>query len=597
MAAIGACIFGGGLLMRTFLPTSGKAWAWSGLVIYAGAMLDLAALVSFGFMRAAQGSLEWFLAWRYLRREQRSLTVLVIGIALHAVAGGLLIAAALIKPAPIGGIALEAPPIAQILQQVSFGIFIFAGWILVYGAFHLRFSVFTTISMFGVYLGSSTLVVVLSVMGGFEHDLRRNILGTNAHVVVSKRDSVFRGYAEVQRKIAAHPQVKAVAPFIESEVMVASQTNISGVILRGINPSQVTSVTDLRQYLRGPAGQGELKNLLHPERLSRIPAVPWGRPMVTPPLGGEPSSQPTSGPASAPLRVPASAPASVAMRLPTTLPTLPAVGRLLSRPVYPGVIVGAELARNLRLYVGDDVNLVSPLGGMSPAGPIPKARPFRVAGIFSSGRYEYDSQYAYVTLEVARRFLGLGDEITGMEIKLHDVANAEAMAHQLGVQLGAAYDAKDWQQLNKGLFSALKLEKVVMFIVLTFIILVASFSIVTNLIMIVLEKGREIGVIKAIGAADGSVLRVFVHAGLYIGIIGTLVGVSHGMWWCLYIKEIGLPINPEVFYIARLPVRIDGLEVGIVAVAAVTLSIIATIYPALRAARLTPVDGLRFDGG
>ncbi len=270
-------------------------------------------------------------------------------------------------------------------------------------------------------------------------------------------------------------------------------------------------------------------------------------------------------------------------------------GRVIPpRPVYPGIIIGAELAKNLRLYVGDDVNVVAPLGGMSPAGPIPKSKPFRVAGIFYSGLYEYDNKFAYVTIPAAQRFLGLSDEITGVEIKVNGLEDATPLAEAIRVRLGKrGHLIKDWKQRNVNLFSALKLEKLVMFIVLTFIVLVASFSIVTNLNMVVLEKLREISALKAMGATNSSVMRIFLYSGLYIGVIGMLAGVLAGVGICVFLAYVGLPLNPEIYYISKLPVRMNPVDIGIVALSGVGLSFLATIYPSMLAARLKPADGLR----
>ena len=265
------------------------------------------------------------------------------------------------------------------------------------------------------------------------------------------------------------------------------------------------------------------------------------------------------------------------------------------RPVYPGIIIGSELALNLRLDIGEDVNLVSPLGGMSPMGPMPKSRPFRVAGIFYSGMYEYDTKFAYITLPEAQRFLGLDDEVTGLEIKADHVEHALPVAANVRNRLGKSYRVRDWQQINQSLFSALKLEKFMIFFLLTFIVLVACFSIVTNLVTIVLQKVKEIAALKAIGAASTSLMRVFIYSGLYIGVIGVSAGVVEGIAICTYLAHIGLPLDPEVYYIAQLPVRIAPRDIGAVAIAATTLCLLATIYPALRASQLRPVDGLRGD--
>src|SRR5439155_6422767 len=166
------------------------------------------------------------------------------------------------------------------------------------------------------------------------------------------------------------------------------------------------------------------------------------------------------------------------------------------RKALPGVIIGRELAKTLRLYLGDDVNLVSPLGGIGPSGPIPKSKPFRVAGIFFSGMFEYDSKYAYLAIPAAQKFLGQDDEVTGLELKLKDPERTEPTLNAIRASLGKGYEAQDWKELNRNLFSALKLEKIAMFIVLCFIILVAAFSIIANGIMLVVEKGREIAILK-----------------------------------------------------------------------------------------------------
>lgn len=641
LTIVGAVISAGAFAARYFVAAAAQAGPpriAATMIGLAGTAVLVGGIVSLLFNVATARNFEWFLAWRYLRRSQRSYSTFIVGLLLLGVAGALLAASYLVTPEPIGGIKLGPTPLMRGLQIAALGVFRLGSWVLIFGTLLMAFSVFTCISIFGVYLGTSALVVVLSVMGGFEHDLRQKILGTRAHIVVRKPKSMFTEYPKTLAQVRAIPGVKAVTPFIESEVMITSQTNLSGVLLRGINPRTIGQVTDLSRYLHAPGAAGKLDNLLHPERLAKIPAVPFGAPRV--PLSQ--ASQPTSGPASQAASRPASgkqavassqpgakrptdrrpggeaasrpvlgagkkvlSPSSAPTLSPTTAPASQAatsqpgsssgLGRVKPRAVFPGLIVGAELARNLRLYVGDDVNLVSPLGGMSPAGPIPKSRPFRIAGIFYSGMYEYDTKFAYVTIPEAQRFLGLDDEISGLEIKLDDVKRAEVEAQKLGATLGAAFEVRDWQRLNRNLFSALKLEKVVMFIVLVFIILVASFSIVTNLIMMVLEKSREIGALKAIGASHRSLLRVFIYAGMYIGAIGMLAGVVEGLAICTYLGQIGLPLDPEVYYISRLPVRMSAPDIAVVALASITLSFIATIYPAMRAGRLEPVDALRYD--
>jgi lipoprotein-releasing system permease protein len=199
------------------------------------------------------------------------------------------------------------------------------------------------------------------------------------------------------------------------------------------------------------------------------------------------------------------------------------------RKVLPGLAIGRELARNLRVFVGEDVSLVSPMGDVGPTGPIPKSKPHRIAAVFFSGMYEYDSKYAYMNLPAAQKFLGLDDEVTGLELKLANPEATEVVSAQLRAALGPGFLVQDWKELNRSLFAALKLEKIAMFIALCFIILVAAFSIVSNGIMLVMEKGKEVAILKSMGASDRAVLRVFVLLGAYMGLVGTTAGVLTGV--------------------------------------------------------------------
>jgi lipoprotein-releasing system permease protein len=295
------------------------------------------------------------------------------------------------------------------------------------------------------------------------------------------------------------------------------------------------------------------------------------------------------------------------LRDPAAIPPTPHAGDAPARPPaaegsagaaqrrpLPGLVVGRELARALRVFVGDQVNVVSPFGDLGPAGPQPKSRPFRVAAIFYSGMYEYDSKFAYMDLEEAQRFFGTGDAITGLELKVQDVDQARAVMGRIVFELGGwPFRAKDWGELNRSLFSALQMEKVVMAVILGFIVLVASFIIVATLIMLVLEKTREIAVLKSMGAGVPSVMKVFVAEGVIIGAVGTAFGLILGYGTCLLVDRVGIPLDPEVYYISNLPVLIDPAQFAGVALTALVLSFLATIYPATKAARLRPVDGLR----
>ena len=266
-----------------------------------------------------------------------------------------------------------------------------------------------------------------------------------------------------------------------------------------------------------------------------------------------------------------------------------------NRKLLPGVVIGRELAKNLRVYLGDDVNVISPMGDIGPAGPMPRSRAFRVAGIFYSGMYEFDTKYMYMSIAAAQKFLGTDDEITGFELHLPDSDRTGPAASALRSALGPGFEVQDWKELNRNLFSALKVEKVAMFIVLCFIILVAGFSIVANGIMLVREKRREIAILKSMGATDGTVLTAFLYIGLYMGLIGIVAGILTGIGTCLLLGRFGIALDTDVYYISKLPVEMNPIEIGAVFLASMAIVLAATVYPALVAAGLRPVDGLRYD--
>jgi lipoprotein-releasing system permease protein len=402
----------------------------------------------------------------------------------------------------------------------------------------------TLISIAGVAVGVWALIVVLSVMSGFSADLKQKILGHNAHgMVLTYGQDEFGDWREVRRKTLAVPGITGATPFLYNEVMLATGENVTAAILKGVDPSTIGTVTDLPRSVQS----GELDWLAHPER---IPAPDH------------------------------TADAGEARR--------PAAGRAL-----PGIVLGRELAHSLRVFVGDQLNVVSPLGDLGPAGPQPKSRAFRVAGIFFSGMYEYDSKLAYIDLGEGQRFMGT-DTVTGLEVKVENVDAARAVLDRVVFALGGwPYRARDWGELNRSLFAALQQEKVVMAVILLFIVMVATFTILATLIMMVLEKRREIAVLKSMGAGMPSIMKIFVTEGVVIGGVGAFFGLVLGLGTCLLIDKVGIPLNPEIYYINNLPVVIDGSQLTLVTLAALVLSYLATLIPATKAARLHPVDGLR----
>ena len=262
----------------------------------------------------------------------------------------------------------------------------------------------------------------------------------------------------------------------------------------------------------------------------------------------------------------------------------------------PGIILGRELSRNLGLFIGDEIRMISPSGEMGPLGMLPKMKKFKLVGIFEVGMFEYDSNLALIHIRDAQDFFNLKDEITGIEVRVDEIYNSEKIADEIESALGPPYYARDWMEMNRNLFSALKLEKLVMFIILILIVLVASFNIISNLIMIVMEKAREIAIMKAMGATNKGIMSIFMIHGLIVGFIGTVLGLSGGYAVCQLLKKyrfISLP--PDIYYLSYLPVRMNLFDFSVVAAAAVFISFMATIYPSWQAARLDPIEPLRYE--
>jgi lipoprotein-releasing system permease protein len=459
-------------------------------------------------------------------------------------------------------------------------------------------SAITIISILSVAFGVAVLVFVLSIMTGFESYLTRKILGGHAHLVLEKED--FAGWKSAREKVAKDPRVVAAAPFVSQEGMISSRFQVLGVVVKGIDPALSPKVTDLGRniyvYLEEPWDlrvAGGLDLLSNPAKLEALTKQHFGvmhllpgdagdasdrTPMKPPRRGADPRRDDARRPAVPPTAAPAD-------------DDFPEEHEPAPAGPLPGIMLGRELARQLKVSLGSVVHLVAPMGGVGPSGVTPKIRAYRVAAISYSEMYEFDTKFAYITLDEAQRFFDIGDTVTGIEVKLTDHFRAREIGESLAAALGGEVKPKDWSVMNRSLFSALSLEKVAMFVILSLIIVVAAFNIVSTLVMMVFEKGKEIAILKSMGATDSGVMRIFLVEGLVIGGIGTVVGLLAGVAVSLGLGAYGVPLKAEVYYITTLPVQVRIWVAG----ASMAISFLATLYPSLTAARLRPVEALRYE--
>lgn len=500
-------------------------------------------------------------------------------------------------------------------------------------------SVITSIAVSGVALGVAALLAVMAITAGFQDEFRDKVLGVNAHVLVMKYGD-FEEYRDVVARAREMPEVAGAGPFLIQPMMLANGDRISGVLLKGVDPELMPDVLDLPEQmvegtlegLRVPgaappvrpeererrAGGGEdldayLRGVDLAWRAGQTDAVP------TPERGADvvpvPEDEGTlpdvddDAPLDLPdVSVPTPAEAEAALAALSGDPVeASGGGDAAEEPVVPtadlpGVVVGRSLATELDIEVGDRVRIVSPLAGFSSSlfgtsSPgTPRSRELRVIGIFEAGFDEYDTELVYADLYEAEQFFDHGDAVDGVEIRLHDPMQAPMISRRLEQDLGGgAYHTMDWEELNHNLFTALEIQKVMLSLVIASIVFVAAFTVIATLIMIVLERKREIAILKAMGAADAHVLLVFLAQGMAIGLAGTLLGLLLGGGVCLYLDHIRFPLDPHVYLIDHLPVRLSGQEVGWTMIIAVLICLVATLVPSWWAARMVPADGVRQD--
>lgn len=411
-------------------------------------------------------------------------------------------------------------------------------------------SLISVISVVAVMIACSGMIVVMSVMNGFSSDLRSKILGANAHLMVLKYGRDFSEYEQVIEKTKDIPGVVGASAFILNEGLVSSTRNLSSSIITGVDLQRVAETGRLKYV--SEKSLGYLKD-----------------------------------PTSIPVASESLTNAGVALIDDAAPP---------ARNELPGVIIGKEMAEHLQVFVGDIVNLISPVGDIGPTGPIPRAKPFRVAGLFYSGMYDFDSKFSFIALADAQNFFNLKDSVTGIEYRVEDTEKTRVIAQQIDSTIGGyPFYTRDWMQMNRNMFSALQLEKIAMLIILGTMIFMASLLILVTLIMVVMEKGKEIAILKSMGATDVSIMKIFVTYGLFVGGMGAILGGALGFGLCLLIEKVGIRLDPDVYYFSNLPVKIVVNEIFLVVGSAILISFLATIPPSLFAARLNPVEGLRYD--
>jgi lipoprotein-releasing system permease protein len=394
------------------------------------------------------------------------------------------------------------------------------------------FSVFTGVAVLGVALGVAALTVVLSVTTGFQAQFREKVLGVNAHVIVLKAQTAFEEYRDVMKAAReVDPDVIAVQPFIFAEMLVTrGKGQISGVAIKGVDPTLVTGVLDLDRHMI----QGNVASLAN---------------------NGE----------------------------------------------LPSIIMGKELANKLRAHVGDEVTVVVPLSNIDfdtwkATSSAPRTRRFKVTGIFYCGFDEYDRRLMYASIKDIQDLNGRGDKVMGVELKVKNVDRAAEIARKLEKALGGPpYQVQDWYELNHNLFTALEMQKTYLVLLLTIIIFVATFNMVSALFMMVTEKTRDIAILKSMGAQQLGIGFVFQIVGVAIAGVGTTVGVGLGLVTCHMMSSYGYRLDPKVYLIDRLPIVVRPSEVLLVVGITMAIGIVVTLIPSWGASSLRPADGLRHD--
>jgi lipoprotein-releasing system permease protein len=506
-------------------------------------------------------------------------------------------------------------------------------------------SISTALAIGGVMLGVAALTIVMSVTAGFQDQFREKVLGVNAHVLVLKYSIDFREYRDVMKKVDHVSGVVGVAPFVINPMMVTHRgRTATGVLLKGVDPELMPRVLDLPKYIvdgsllglrregarppqrapdplrddidRSHKSESFLQYLQREvdDEMSRADAGPEAVAPAPTAAAHKDAAHKDAEHKDAEHPAVRQAPVTRSAIVGDVTPqggyksTLPEDDELpdvidpdpCKSPervaMMPGIVIGRTLSKQLAAVLGDCVQVTSPQIGISfgAGARSPIAKQFRVIAIFEAGFDQYDSKLVYTDLYEAQAFYEYGDSVTGIEMKVDDIDHAHAISTTIDRLLNnGIYHTMDWRELNHGLFTALLIQQIGMSFVLGLIILVAACTVIATIIMIVLEKKKEIALLKALGAKSDAILRIFLYQGAMIGLAGTALGIAVGWVSCRFLLAYGFPLDPKVYFISRLPVSMRPMEFVVPAVASLAICLVATVFPAVYAAKLRPADGLR----
>lgn len=410
-------------------------------------------------------------------------------------------------------------------------------------------SVITLICVLGIAIGVSALIAVQSIMDGLQNKMRATVLGAKTHALVTTESGKLEDYAPKMAKLAENPEIAGITPVISRDVIISVGDELNGVVINGIDPETVGNAMLFPQQIT----EGSMICLINPDK---CPEIIEKRKLIQSFTGKKGDVKPEN---------------------------------------FPGIAIGAELAKYYGIGIGDKVKIISPTGEMGLAGPKTQIKTFQVSAIFFSSLYEYDFNYAYITLENAQNFFSAGESIDHLGIKLKDMKRIDEAEKAVKADLGSGIVVKNWRDMNKPLFSALEMEKIVWFLIIGFIALVASFNIVSALIMLVMGKKEEIAILRAAGYSAKSVMKIFMLDGIIIGFFGTLLGGILGTVVCIILSDMPVTVAQDVYYIEKIPVDMSPFTFIAAIAGSLILTVIAAVYPGRKAAKLSPAEALRQD--